>query len=170
EAFAASNKMAVHLDSRPIDQISLRGTRNATNAIKYCHKQALASLNRSHVVNALNKTPTRPVAPPAPLPQSTPNSLGECVYTLVKNKGTRLQGAPDSGTFIAFMNGLSLVAYEKIAEAEASKSGDAVNVCLEFIPENCPPGDERGKIYRVQNLRTMQSFEMPDAPHSCGGT
>jgi hypothetical protein len=187
EAFAASNKMSVHLDRRPIDQISLRGTRNATNAIKYCHNQALASLNRASVINALNKAPapmpapavpafssvpaTAPVTIPAPAPASDgiPANLGECMHTLVRSIGTRLQGEPDSGTFVGFMNGLSLVSYERVAEAEAAKPGDPVNVCLEFIPENCPPGDDRGRIYQVQNLRTMQSYSMPDSPHSCGG-
>ena len=37
------------------------------------------------------------------------------------------------------------------------------------VPENCPPGDDRGKIYKATNLRTNESWEAPDSQHSCGG-
>jgi hypothetical protein len=49
------------------------------------------------------------------------------------------------------------------------RSGDKVKLCLVSLPEDCPPGDDRGKIYRATNLRTGESWEAPDSQHSCGG-
>ena len=42
-------------------------------------------------------------------------------------------------------------------------------MCLKSVPKHCPPGDERGKVYTVTNLRTHQSFSLSDSPHECGG-
>jgi hypothetical protein len=44
-----------------------------------------------------------------------------------------------------------------------------VRMCLVSLPQDCPKGDERGKIYRTRNLRTKKSWKLPDAEHSCGG-
>jgi CHAT domain-containing protein len=38
--FARANKLAVHLDKNPVDEIGLRGTKNAVSAIRHCTKQA----------------------------------------------------------------------------------------------------------------------------------
>ena len=43
------------------------------------------------------------------------------------------------------------------------------NLSLTTIPENCPPGDERGKEYQTTNRRTGGSWNLPDSQHSCGG-
>src|SRR4051794_40191706 len=56
--------------------------------------------------------------------------------------------------------------------AIAMKDGnvaDHVLICLVFIPKNCPKGDDRGKMYTVTNLRTLKSWTLPNAQHSCGG-
>jgi hypothetical protein len=47
--------------------------------------------------------------------------------------------------------------------------GDSVKLCLIFIPEDCPPGDDRGRFYRATNLRNGESWELPDSQHMCGG-
>jgi hypothetical protein len=44
-----------------------------------------------------------------------------------------------------------------------------VRICLVSLPQNCPPGDTRGRIYKTTNLRTRQSWTLPDSEHSCGG-
>jgi hypothetical protein len=109
-----------------------------------------------------------PAAPP-------PTRVGECRQTFVSSVGTRLEdgvtGQPiiGSGTSIQLTNGISLVSYDTVPEAESSKPRDPVKVCLVSIPKNCPRGDNRGKIYTVTNLRTHKLFTLPDSQHSCGG-
>jgi hypothetical protein len=56
-----------------------------------------------------------------------------------------------------------------IAAIHRSRPGDKAKVCLVSIPKNCPPNDDRGKVYRATNLRTGESWEAPDSQHSCGG-
>jgi hypothetical protein len=101
--------------------------------------------------------------------ESIPSKVVKCVITKVSEIGTRLEGIPDSGTSITFSNGISLVSYDAVPQAVASKPGDRVRMCLESVPEDCPPGDERGKIYSVTNLRTRKKFTLPDSQHQCGG-
>jgi hypothetical protein len=97
-----------------------------------------------------------------------PTEVGGCTETSIKEVTTRL-GTPDSGTVVQYANGLIQISYETIAPATRSKPGDKVNVCLISVPGNCPPGDDRGKIYKATNLRTNESWEAPDSQHSCGG-
>jgi hypothetical protein len=104
-----------------------------------------------------------------------PRHVGECVHTRVKDVETRLQGGdsrepvPGSGSAIQFTNGGYQVSYETVPAVEASHPGDLVRMCLAAIPEDCPPGDTRGREYRVTNLRTHRSWRLPDAEHMCGG-
>lgn len=104
-----------------------------------------------------------------------PTRLGHCSNTSVAKVMTRLQDAVTkkpilgSGTSIQFTNGIYLVSYDMVPEAESSKPRDPVKLCLISIPKNCPPGDNRGKIYTATNLRTKKTFTLPDSQHSCGG-
>ena len=95
-----------------------------------------------------------------------PTLVGQCSDTLVSNEGTRLEVG--SGTSIQFTNGINLVSYDTIPATARSRRGDPVKLCLISIPENCPPGDNRGKIYTVTNLRTKKKFSLPDSLHRCG--
>lgn len=101
--------------------------------------------------------------------------IGQCTNTSVAKLGTRLgdedanESVPGSGTAIWFANNIYLVAYETIPQAEASRPGDKVKMCLTHIPSDCPPGDDRGKVYTVTNMRTKQRFTMADSSHECGG-
>lgn len=64
------------------------------------------------------------------------------------------------------------MAYQEDAALPAIKNsrvGDHVLNCLVFIPKDCPKGDDRGRIYTVTNLRTLESWTLPDSQHSCGG-
>ena len=38
-----------------------------------------------------------------------------------------------------------------------------------LVPADCPPGDDRGKIYAPPISGTGESWELPDSQHSCGG-
>jgi len=107
-----------------------------------------------------------------PQQASVPLTVGECSKTTVSHIGTRsrgLDGSPGSGTSIDFANGIFLVAYDTVPEAEASKPGDTVTICLASTKKDCPPDDDRGKFYTVINLRTEQSFTMSNSSHGCGG-
>ena len=106
---------------------------------------------------------------------SLPKSVGQCADTKVLRVETRLvdgstnQPIPGSGSAIRFVNGGYQVSYDAIAAVEASRPGDAVKICLVSIPRGCPPGDRRGRIYKTTNLRTNDSWTLPDSEHSCGG-
>jgi hypothetical protein len=109
------------------------------------------------------------LVPAASRAESVPKKVGQCVITKVSEIGTRLEGVPGSGTSITFSNGIYLVSYDNVPQAVASRPGDSVRMCLKSIPEDCPPGDERGKVYAVTNLRTKKKFTLPDSQHQCGG-
>lgn len=100
---------------------------------------------------------------------SVPLTIGQCSKTTVSNIGKRLEGSPGSGTSIDFANGIFLVAYDTVPEAEASKPGDTVTICPASTKKDCPPGDDRGKFYTAINLRTEGSFTMSNSSHGCGG-
>ncbi len=104
-----------------------------------------------------------------------PMKVGQCSNTTVKSVGTRLEDGfthepvPDSGSAISFTNGGYQVSYDMVAEIIRSRPMDKVQICLQSLPENCPRGDTRGKVYRTINFRTGSSWILPDAEHLCGG-
>jgi hypothetical protein len=97
-----------------------------------------------------------------------------CTDTTVKSIGSRLTDGdgkpmPNMGSAVAFASGLSLVDYETPKVVELQRVGDKVQVCLIAVPQNCPKGDDRGKLYRVFDYRQKASYEMADSQHMCGG-
>lgn len=103
-----------------------------------------------------------------------PRQVGKCADTFIQEVSTRLSdgnGAPveGSGTGVTLTNGVYLVSYDEIPALKRSKVGKRVKLCLLSIPSNCPPGDDRGRFYRLLNYRTRQSVELPDSQHMCGG-
>jgi hypothetical protein len=100
--------------------------------------------------------------------EDLPTEIGACSETTIEDIGYRL-GDPDSGSAISYANGGGQVFYDTIPEIHRSRVGDPVRLCLVSIPEDCPPGDDRGKVYSATNLRTSESWEAPDSQHSCGG-
>jgi hypothetical protein len=122
--------------------------------------------------------PPAPPPPPsgeAPIDQqqaaagALPTQVGQCAITSVKSVSTRLEDTPGSGSAVAFSNGGDQVSYEQVAEVDASRPGDPVRMCLVALPQDCPPGDNRGIQYKTTNLRTGQSWTLPDSEHGCGG-
>ncbi len=114
------------------------------------------------------------IASPA-LADGMPKRIGQCVTTTVRKVETRLidgsTGQPilGSGSAIEFENGGYQVSYDQERAVDRSKPGDPVKVCLVSVPENCPPGDKRGRMYRATNLRTRGTWTLPDSEHACGG-
>jgi len=100
-----------------------------------------------------------------------PARVGECSESAIDDIGARLEGDQnfESGTSVSFANGGGQVSYDKEWSIIRSKIGDPVQVCLVSIPKGCPPGDDRGKVYKTTNLRTGESWELPDSQHMCGG-
>jgi len=100
-----------------------------------------------------------------------PTAVGQCSQTTIDDIGSRLEGDPDfsSGTSVSFSNGGYQVTYDTEPAIISSRLGDPVTICLASLPENCPPGDERGKTYKTTNARTGQSWTLSDAEHMCGG-
>ena len=101
--------------------------------------------------------------------QGLPKQVGKCSITRIKSVSTRLDGAPGSGSAIQFMNGGYQVSYDQVAAVDRSRRGDLVRMCLVSTPKDCPPGDDRGRVYKTTNLRTRRSWRLPDAEHMCGG-
>ena len=75
----------------------------------------------------------------------------------------------DSGSLVEYANQGAQVSYEYVPALYASRIGDEVLICLVSLPKDCPPGDERGKVYSGTNMRTKGSWIMPDSQHMCGG-
>jgi hypothetical protein len=103
------------------------------------------------------------------LAEDLPQHVGDCANTAIKSIGTRLEGTPGSGSAVEFENGGHQVSYETVPAIEHSRPGDPVRMCLVSIPQHCPKGDARGRVYRTTNTRTHESWKLPDAEHSCGG-
>ena len=98
-----------------------------------------------------------------------PGNVGDCAEAAVANIGYRLEGVPDSGSAITYTNRLGQVSYEAIPGIDHSQPGDAIRLCLIRLPQDCPPSDERGKVYSATNQRTHELWSAPDAQHTCGG-
>jgi hypothetical protein len=95
--------------------------------------------------------------------KKVPENKKTCVISSVKDVGTRLSGSngkkvPGSGTAIYFKNELFLVSYDTVRQAELSKNADKVKICLMYLPEDCPPGDDRGKTYTVIRVSAYNFF------------
>lgn len=105
--------------------------------------------------------------------ETAPPVLGlvDCVETTIASIGARLEGdeAFESGTGVLYANGLTGVSYDRIKDLIRSEIGDPVRLCLVSVPEGCPPGDDRGKVYAAQNLRNGGTWELMDSQHMCGG-
>ena len=106
---------------------------------------------------------------PALAAGKVPTKVGQCVETTIKEKFSRLEGVPDSGSGVEYANGVIGVSYDIIKPITKSRVGDKITLCLTFIPGDCPPGDDRGKTYSAVDHRTNGKWELPDAEHMCGG-
>ena len=91
--------------------------------------------------------------PPAAAAGVGPSRIGQCVASSIAKLGNRLD-TPRQWSVVILANGVPQVSYEQEPGLDRSRVGDPVITCLVFIPKGCPPGDDRGKIYRTTNRRT----------------
>lgn len=111
---------------------------------------------------------------PAP---GIPTRVAQCTVTKIVAITTRFgeelkppaNDMDSSGSAVGYANEGRQISYSYIAPLAKSRIGDEVLVCLVSIPKDCPPGDDRGKVYSATNLRTKGSWLLPDAQHMCGG-
>lgn len=131
----------------------------------------LAALSAMALALALSPLASGGSAAAGPLPRQ----VGQCTRTVIAKIGQRLEDGstgrqiPGSGSAVNFANGGYQVSYDEIPQINRSRHGDPVRVCLVSLPKDCPPGDDRGRVYRTTNLRTRQSWTLPDSEHMCGG-
>jgi hypothetical protein len=104
-----------------------------------------------------------------------PTQVGSCADTFIQAVGARLVDSSTglaiegSGTSASLTNGIYLVSYDEIPQLKSAKVGEKVKLCLRSLPQNCPPGDNRGRTYSLFNYRTRQTVTLPDSQHMCGG-
>ncbi len=106
-----------------------------------------------------------------------PPRVGQCTITKISKISTRFGGdlkkpeseLDDSGSAVNYADQGYQVSYSFVPALADSRVGDKVLLCLASIPTNCPPGDNRGRMYSATNLRTLGSWLLPDAQHTCGG-
>ena len=107
-----------------------------------------------------------------------PAKVGECADTTITSitdrfgadlTPSRSKKGSDTGTIIRFSNSGVQVSLEKERAIVRSQVFDKVNMCLVEIPKGCPAGDNRGRVYKTTNLRTGESWSLPNDVKSCGG-
>jgi hypothetical protein len=107
-----------------------------------------------------------------------PGKVGECADTTITSitdrfgedlTPSRSKKGSDPGTIIRFSNSGVQVSPEKERAIVRSQIFDKVNMCLVTIPKDCPAGDIRGRVYKTTNLRTGESWSLPNDIRGCGG-
>jgi hypothetical protein len=134
----------------------------------------ISSVNSSNQLPAAGVGSKEPISPASRVDGQLPGVLvptkvGQCARTSIRALSYRFDGDPESGSAITYENGIFGVGYDLLPAIESSKIGDPIKLCLTWVPEECPAGDERGKVYSAVNLRTAGRWELPDSPHACGG-
>lgn len=149
-----------------------RNTCKTAGCLQEAYRARLAELTAT--------TSSQPVAS-----SGLPVRIDECVTTQLVDKNTRFDGAKPGEVggevYVSFANqvGLYITSIPHLApgvdpDAYMARTqdfarGDKVRLCLVSLPEDCPPGDDRGKVYSVSNLKNQMSFIGIDAWHTCGG-
>jgi hypothetical protein len=106
-----------------------------------------------------------------------PARIGTSVATTITRIGTRFSDrlvkpqadGIDEGTSVDLKNGVYGISYAYVEAVARSRIGDRAITCLVALPTGCPKGDDRGKMYTTTNLRTLDSWTLPDSQHMCGG-
>ena len=132
-------------------------------------RTAQAILLAASTAALLSCSQLQPLSPP--IGEPLPDVVGECAQTTISQIGSRLEGTTpsDSGSNVNFANGGYQVTFEPVDAIIRSKVGDKVRMCLIAIPQGCPEGDVRGRVFTTSNLRTGESWRLADAAHGCGG-
>ena len=109
--------------------------------------------------------------------QGLPTRVGQCTISKIASISSRLgdelkppaRESDSTGSLVQYADGAVQVSYAYVAALGESRIGDEVLICLVSVPQDCPPGDDRGKTYSGTNLRTKDSWILPDSQHMCGG-
>ena len=117
--------------------------------------------------------------------KTLPQKVGACTDSTIMEKNTRFEGAvageaggevnvlvaAELGLYIQSVSGLpdSANADKYMYSTNDFAIGDKIKLCLIALPEDCPKGDDRGKVYTVTNYKNDKSFTGVDAWHLCGG-
>lgn len=115
--------------------------------------------------------------------ETPPRTIGGCSLTTVISKRFRMAPSPgDPGynpsdsplgkeVLISLKNGLGLYAGDgdTFILSTDFAPGHRVTLCLLSLPKNCPPGDNRGKIYSLTDRQTRRTMKGIDSWHLCGG-
>jgi uncharacterized protein len=106
-----------------------------------------------------------------PSSKGLPDRVGQCTVTRITSFKASADYAENRGySEVSYANGGYQVSQPGFVPAIAeSRGGDKVLLCLVSIPKNCPPEDDRGRLYSGTNLRTGGSWLLPDSIHMCGG-
>src|SRR3569833_1664047 len=75
---------------------------------------------------------------PALAAGNVPTKVGQYDQTTIKEKFSRLEGVPDSGSGIQYGNGIYGVSYDIIKPITKARVGDKITQCLTSIPTACP--------------------------------
>jgi hypothetical protein len=113
--------------------------------------------------------PPTPPPPRARMVATLPTAVGTCSETTITKLDHRLEGEAWSGSFVSYANSGRQVSSNEVPAIGRSRVGDRVLMCLTFVPQQCPPGDDRGRVYKTRNLRTGEVWEEPDSTRHCGG-
>ena len=105
-----------------------------------------------------------------------PDKVGECADTTITSITDRFgadltpsKKGSEKGTFVRFSNSGVQVSLVKERSIVRSQVFDKVNMCLVDIPKGCPAGDNRGRVYKTTNLRTGESWSLPNDVRACSG-
>ena len=105
-----------------------------------------------------------------------PSTVGQCADTTITSITDRFgadltpsKKGSEKGSFVRFSNSGVQVSLVKESAIVRSQVFDKVNMCLVEIPKGCQPGDIRGRVYKTTNLRTKESWSLPNDVRSCGG-
>lgn len=112
-----------------------------------------------------------------------PMTVGQCADSFVQAKRFRMVPSPgDPGyarttddfgkeVFINLTNGIGIYSGEgdDFILSNSFAAGHKVKVCLESLPQSCPPGDNRGKGYSFYDYLTGTRVTGVDSWHMCGG-
>ncbi|MFC6791434.1 hypothetical protein ACFQE0_18520 [Methylobacterium komagatae] len=153
----------------PFDRAGLVGHRGSDQAIVM--KGQLPTLFRLAAALSLI------VSASAQAEGTLPTRVGSCAQSTITSIGTRFSatlmrpkaGDFGEGTSVELKNGVYGISYDYVEAIGNSRIGDGVKTCLVSIPKGCPKGDDRGRFYKTTNLRTGESWTLPDSQHMCGG-
>jgi hypothetical protein len=105
-------------------------------------------------------------------PATVPHRVGHCDLTRITAISGRIAPSRyDSGGWtVAFADGLHVVSGLAVpGGVRLARVGDPARVCLVSIPHPCPAHDERGRLFRVTDMRVHRTYLAPNAWHGCGG-